>query len=157
MFSVHESINNQKYPSIVKKYNEFNQVTFYYHKDLKFEQFQIYLGQKSSHKYLRLKVSTHGSNWTFFDEAALINSEKQTLKYQFESVNRKTSFFNSTVSEKFDDSLSESNARELLGFLKANNGNLKIRLSGEKQREHELNNSKINALIDVLNFYFDEL
>lgn len=154
----YKSMSNQKYPNIIERYDEFKDKTFYRNKSISGIDniISVYAGFNKT-KFLRLEASTGGSNWIFFDEVILLNSQKEKITFNFDSLNRQTAVSQYGVSEKYDTNLSDSKGKEFLKFLSSNNGNISVRISGKKYREYKLTTTQVVGLMDILNFYFNEL
>lgn len=160
VYNGYEPINNDKNAIIYKKQNEFNDYTYYRHKTF-FTTFSssplyLYVAESKENKYLRAEFRYDGSDWIFFDNATILNSEKVKMKFTFDSLNRKTNVKTSSigVSEEFSIIINDSKAKELLNLLSSDvDGDIRIRLSGDGIKDYVLKKAHISSFIELIKFY----
>jgi hypothetical protein len=149
------SFPNEK---ILKKYDNFRNITFYKHKafteigSINYSPIEIYVIESQSATYMRLKFLYRGSNWIFFENAYIVNSEQERMSFYFRPDNLKSDVISgNSLRELADIRLSDDKAKELINIINGNN--VKLRLSGEKYREYSLRKRQIKGLQEIYDFY----
>ena len=150
-------VSNSENEMVYKKHNEFKDISFYRHKAFfSPSPIEIYIGEGKL-TYLRTKFKYRGSDWIFFENATIINSESSKVKISFNSYDKETDVLSgSSVVEYIDESLSDYKAKEILNLINSNVDVIKVRLSGKYYKDYVLNESQINGLKEILNIYFKE-
>lgn len=111
----------------------------------------IYIGQKDSSVWLRLKMSYNGENWIFFKNAYL-SYEGNTKEISFnEYDDKETEIGNGGVWEWIDITIDDSD----IYFFKnlSESTDAKMRLSGKYDRTRNLSTNERKAIFDVLLAY----
>lgn len=161
VYQEYKPINKESNQVIYKKVNEFNDDSYYRHKTYFLSalpsSLYLYISERGNRKHLRGEFRYDGRDWIFFDNATILNSEKEKINFSFNSFDRNTNVKSSSngVSEEFDVKINDSKAKDLLNLLKSNKGKIKLRLSGKNShRDYVLKESHINSFIELLEFYF---
>jgi len=136
------------------KHDEFKNASFIRHK-LFFNKYadlplELYIVKDSN---LRITFTYRGSDWIFFDQAILLSSTDR-MEFSFKSYDKTTNVgYGGAVFESIDLYLSDQDSQKLLNILNAS-GDHKVRLTGKYYRDYILNKNKINALKEILDYYF---
>ena len=161
IYNGYKPLSNSKNEVIYKKQNEFNDYNYYRHKtmflSISTSPIYLYVSEKDNKKYLRAEFRYDGADWIFFKKATLLNSNKSKMSFSFDSFKRETNvkYSGNGVSEEYDVSLDESQAKELLSLLNSNEGKIKLRLEGDNNlKDYVLKKSHIESFKELLDFYF---
>lgn len=140
---------------LVKQFDDISGITWYYNPYFTHYNntnlMSIYIGQKGTDVWLRLKMSYEGDNWIFFENAYLsFDGYTKTILFN-EFDEKETDNGSGRVWEWIDVSVDE----ELLTYLKqmSNGSSLKMRLSGKYTHTRILTEVEKEGLQDVLLAY----
>ena len=151
----YKPIDSSQNQQIYRRYDEFKNVSFYKHKafwSLLPTPIEVYVGEDDS-KYMRLIFRYKGSDWIFFDNTTVINSEGDKMSFSFETYDKTTDVgYGGYVTESIDLSLSRSRAIELLDLV-TTNGEVKVRMSGEYYRDYIISKNQVEAIRQMINYY----
>ena len=111
----------------------------------------IYMGEESSSKWLRLKMSYSGNDWIFFDNAILsYDGNSKTISFD-KYKDKETDNSGGNVWEWIDVSVDKGLENFLREFAKSKNA--KMRFSGKYTKTRTLTYNERRGIIDVLNGY----
>jgi hypothetical protein len=135
--------------------DEFKNVSFIQHKyffNIFLDQpLIIYIAKNQNTKFVRAKFSYDGSDWIFFEDAIIVNSNGERMSWTFKSYEKNTDIGSGGhVYENIDIVLSADEVSKLIKLIGGNN--VKIRLSGKYYKEYSLDADYINALREILEF-----
>lgn len=139
-----------------KKYDDISGITWYYNPYFTHYSNEnlvsLYIGQKGTSVWLRLKMSYEGEDWIFFENAYLSYDENTKTIFFDEYRDKETDIgYGGRVWEWIDVSVND----DLLTYLKGmvNGKTLKMRLSGKYTHTRILTTNERKALQDVLLAY----
>jgi len=142
---------------MLEKYDEFQQITWIQHKyfnTASHEPFSLYIGSKGGDSWLRCIFHYSGSSWIFFDKAILIDSNGNKLSWNIENYDKDTEVLSGgSVKERYDFMISDNEAWGIYNLLSKEN--VRIRLTGKKNKDYTLSDSRKKALIELLEYYHD--
>lgn len=110
----------------------------------------IYMGEKGSYRWLRLKMSYSGDGWIFFEKAYL-SYDGNTIEIIFDKYDDKESDNGGGVWEWIDLTVNKDVEEFLREFAKSKNA--KMRLSGKYTKTRILTYNERRGILDVLNGY----
>ena len=147
--------NIEGYPGIHKKNNEYEDVTFY--RDKAFftvypSPIEVYMGRKGGDDYLIARFKYRGSDWIFFDDFTMLNSEGDKIKYTFKSYDSNRRVVGSDVVESYEKDISVSEAQKILDFINKGDGVIKVRLLGDYHKDIVMRESHVSGLKEILNY-----
>ena len=112
----------------------------------------IYMGEKDSEIWLRLKMSYYGDNWIFF-ETAYLSYEGNTFDVLFDKYeNKETENAGGEVWEWIDVPVEETTIAFLEKF--AQSTEAKMRLTGKYEETRNLSQDEKDGITDILNGYY---
>jgi len=137
-----------------KKYDDVSGITWY--KQPYFTHYtntnltSIYMGENSSSRWLRLKMSYRGDDWIFFEHAYL-SYDGNTKEIIFNKYDDKESDNDGGVWEWIDLTVNKDVESFLREFAKSKNA--KMRLTGKYTKTRKLTYNERKGILDVLNGY----
>ena len=138
-----------------KNYDDVLDITWYkqpyFLHDLATNATSIYIGDKNSHRWLRLKMSYYGDHWIFF-ERAYLSYDGNTKEILFDRYKeKKTDSGHGHVCEWIDVTVTKDVKMFLRELVKSKNA--KMRLTGKYTETRNLDDGERNGIRDVLNGY----
>ena len=143
-------------PTMYERFDEFQNVTWIFNEQMfSNKNSTVYIGKTKDKIWMRIKFIYSGSDWIFFENATFVNQQGKRLSFKFNSWDKKTEVKDGYVKESIDILISDSEIQNLLELYEGTN--VRLRLSGEKYKEYEINDMDfVQGIKETINFYFSQ-
>ena len=112
---------------------------------------KAYLVKGDSSIYPRIVFYYSGKGWIFFENATIINVNGDRISWNIKSYEKDNDVGSGGyVSERSDILITPKDAESLIKLLSG--GASRLRLSGKRSMEYEINEKHRNVLIEILSY-----